>query len=416
MALKGLLFNDKININYNQEYILEAKKQGKDKPTFYVAMVPNYFPDDMNTLIFPERIDQAKALLHETKDWPKIRALYTHIDQVIYDQQIQAKTSNALNKVIHAKSLFALQKEIDQLDQDTLLSISTLQKHTAALTPKSGLFYPVIRMHGLDNQFHQTISRILKGDFGKSKLDGRPTIQVILKALPWTFVMVMISILISMSMGIGLGIVMVLNNNRWLERVLSTLLYMIYAVPVFWLATILVVFFTTDDYGRWTNIFPSLGINPVQIGMSNLEIVFANLNRLWLPIFCISIHSLAYLSRQMRSSLLDEMGKSYFLTAMAKGLSKKQAIFRHALPNAMIPIVTIFVGMIPSSFAGSVVLEVIFNIPGMGRILFDAITNYDWSIISALLILLSVVTLISYLLGDVLYSLLNPKINLSKSR
>lgn len=411
LANKGLLTDDWFTLDYKEAYVKEAKTQGLDKPLFYGSIVPNYYPDNLHSLILPRRTLQAKDLLKDGADWTEVKTIYTIIDNLT-SQPISKEHRHQITKIENTNTLHGLQTIASTISGDPL---STLGKHLSAMQSRKGVFFPSFRYHGSDNQFHRALSNIIVGNLGHSKIDGRPVTHVIAKALPWTMTMVIGALIMSVILGVALGIVMAIYNQKWLDTVLSTILYMIYAVPVFWLATMMVIFLTTDEYGKWTHVFPSVGINPVIIGQSPFRVVLSNLSRLWLPIFCITIHSLAYISRQMRSSILDEMSKGYFLTALSKGLSHRQALLRHAMPNALIPIVTLVVGAIPSAFAGSVVLEVIFNIPGMGRILLDAILGYDWSLISAILILVSFITLISYLLGDILYHWLNPKINLSQA-
>ena len=181
-------------------------------------------------------------------------------------------------------------------------------------------------------------------------------------------------------------------------------------MPLFWFATLMVVFFTTSQYGNWTNIFPGVGISPYSSGLSIWSKIIANSKQLILPVFCMVLHSVAYLSSIVRNSVIAESKQAYKTTALLKGLTKRATFWKHLFPNSVLPLVTIIIGIIPASLAGSLVIEVIFNIPGIGRLIYDSIFGNDWYVIFSIVMLVGVVTIISYLVGDLLYSFLNPKI------
>ena len=182
-----------------------------------------------------------------------------------------------------------------------------------------------------------------------------------------------------------------------------------YSIPRFWLATLMVVFFTTSDYGWYTNVFPSVGLDIVSSPSVWAQIA-GNLENLILPVLCLSAFSVVYIARLTQRGIENEMKAPYTLTAYSKGLSTHQVIRRHALPNASLPLVTVLAGAIPTSLAGSVVIEVIFNIPGIGKLLYDSIHMADWPVVFSLVLLISLVTMVSYLIGDIIYAVLNPKI------
>lgn len=423
LIAKGLLGDDKIRLDYDQIYIEEAIKLKVNQPPFYFSIVPNYYPNNINELIYPQKISQAKILLSNTQNWLCVKRYFNAIDR--YTMAYKKISSDSINEVVRTShqivhratnwnefsELKALTFPAD-INNPLLNYEQEVAQSVHQLESASSFYWPTYKFYGSENQFHNWLSQFIAGNWGHSNKDGRPIKNIIQKALPWTFTMVIISIVFSFFLSLIFSLAMVLLRNTWVEYIINGSLYFLYAIPVFWLATIMVIFFTTDEYGSWTNLFPSIGINPID-GKSTFELIWNNFNRLWLPLLCITLHSLAYLSRQMRSSILQEMSQPYYTSAIAKGLSSKVSIVHHVLPNAMIPIVTILIDAIPSAFAGSVVIEVIFNIPGMGRILYDAIFSNDWSIIASILILIAIVTMICYLVGDILYSYLNPKIELA---
>ena len=147
--------------------------------------------------------------------------------------------------------------------------------------------------------------------------------------------------------------------------------------------------------------------------MTFAEELARNMSQLILPIICLTIGAISYLVIQVRSDLIGAMNEPYSLMAKAKGLSKRQVINRHSLPNALIPYITILTGAIPGLFTGSVIIEVIFNIPGLGRLLFDSIKELDWPVVFSILFIVAIVTSLGYLLGDIILAKLYPKLSTS---
>ena len=139
-----------------------------------------------------------------------------------------------------------------------------------------------------------------------------------------------------------------------------------------------------------------------------------NAKQLLLPVICITLPSLAYVSRIMKSKFSEVLSSGFILALRAKGLGENRILIGHVLKNGLIPFITIMTGSIPGLFAGSLVIEIIFNIPGIGKLLFESILSNDWPVISGLIIMLSVVTVLAYLLADILYSWANPKINVDE--
>lgn len=282
------------------------------------------------------------------------------------------------------------------------------QKKEKIKKSQSGFILPSFRWHGFDNQYHHWIKKAISFDFGNSFLDGQSVSEKISKAFSWTFLLVLLSMIILIAIAIPLGIY--ISRDRKFSTSLTWVLYFLYAMPIFWFATLMVVFFTTDDYGSWTNWFPSVGVSFIKTGF------IEKLTALLLPVLILCLHSAGYISRQMRSSILDEQSLAYSTTGKAKGLTITTVIRDHNLNNALLPMITVFTSIIPSALAGSLIIEVIFGIPGIGRLLYASINGADWNVVFALLIIIGLVTIISYLIGDLLYSYVNPKIRFGKTQ
>ncbi len=200
------------------------------------------------------------------------------------------------------------------------------------------------------------------------------------------------------------------SKNHWSSRVVNTLLYFFYAMPLFWLATMAIVFLTTEDYGSWTHIFPSIGIRYWELGGSLWSDLGVYGKQLILPLLCMVLGSLSYLTRQLVTDVNGQRGKLYATLARAKGVNPKRLRWQHLLPNALMPYITIVTGALPRVIVGSTVIEVIFNIPGTGKLLLDSIYQGDWPVIFSIILLVGLLTVLSYLLADILYARFFPHI------
>lgn len=269
---------------------------------------------------------------------------------------------------------------------------------------------PVFRWYGTQNQFHKWFGKVLTLDFGISAIDGQKVLDKIKPALKWTFIYIIIAFILTYGLAIPLGIFSAYYHNTKIAGLLNIKLMILYSVPLFWLATLSVIFFTSPEITPVLNIFPSIGIGDIYSDMNLYEQLSIAVPHLILPSIVVAIHSAAYLSTLIKKNMLQEMKKSYYLALLARGLSKKTVILKHIFPNSLLPLVTLIIVSFPASFAGSVVMEVIFNIPGMGRLLYDSISNYDWNVVFAIVLLLGVFTYVSYTIGDIVYSYLSPKI------
>jgi len=194
----------------------------------------------------------------------------------------------------------------------------------------------------------------------------------------------------------------------------SSALFVFFAIPSFWLATLLIVFFTTPEYAVWMDIFPSGGLGGYHYA-SGMPKVGIAVGALFLPVLCLLLGALAYLTRQMRGNVVRESSKDYVRMARAKGLRDKTIYRRHILRNALFPILTLVGASIPASISGSVIIEVIFGIPGMGQLLYQSILAQDWSIVFTMVVLASMLTVIGYIVSDVLYRLFDPKLRVQRS-
>ena len=217
-----------------------------------------------------------------------------------------------------------------------------------------------------------------------------------------------LAILLAYGLSIPLGVWMARHAGSARDQWTTLLLYTLYSIPGFWLGTLLLVFLTTPEYGL--DIFPSIGLGDLRPDDSGWDILITRTSHLFLPVFCLTYGSLAYLTRHVRNAMLHELKQDYIRAAWARGLSERQVIWRHAFRNALFPLITLFGAVLPAALAGSVAIEVIFNIPGMGRLTYASIVSQDWPVVYGVLFLAAMLTLAGSLLADLLYSRADPRV------
>lgn len=251
-----------------------------------------------------------------------------------------------------------------------------------------------------------TAKGILRGDFGRSLVSRQAVTQAIWVRVPPSFELGMISLLVGIFIGIPVGVLAAVYQGSLFDQVTRIMAVIVSAIPVFWLGLILLLVF-----GSWLGWLP-MG-NRFPIRFSGNYTFWERIQHLILPVFTLSSFSIATFSRFMRASLLDVLGQDYVRTARAKGLSDRKVWFKHALRNALIPIATILGPSLTLVISGAVLTETIYAWPGMGRLLVDSVTQQDYPVIMGIVLLLAILTILGYLLSDILYAVFDPRIRLS---
>lgn len=279
------------------------------------------------------------------------------------------------------------------------------------LKPLSERFEPV--WNGANNQYHSWMWKMLHLDFGKSFQDQRPVLEKIWERVPVTALLAILSIILAYLIAIPLGIYSATHTRSKLDKASSVLLYIFYSLPSFWIGTMLIIFFGGGDFLDW---FPNSGLYSMDYSpdWGWWESTQDYLWHLALPLFVYTYPSFAYLSRQMRGSMLEVVRQDYIRTARAKGLAEKTVVMKHALRNSLIPIITMLASILPALVGGSVIIESIFTIPGVGQLAFQALTARDYPVILAEFTLIAVLTLAGILVADILYSIVDPRISFNK--
>jgi peptide/nickel transport system permease protein len=277
---------------------------------------------------------------------------------------------------------------------------------------------PAIQWYGTKNQYHHWLfgndegrEGVLRGDFGISYIDSQPIADKIWSKVWISFSLSFFSIILAYLISIPIGIYSAYKKDSMMDRGSSLVLFILYSMPSFFVGTILLLLFANPDYYSW---FPVSGIqDPTSFNAqwSFLEKAGHRLPYLILPIFTYTYGSFAFLSRIMRVGMIDIVSQDYIRTARAKGLGEKKVILKHALRNSLLPIITVFAAIFPMAIGGSIIIETIFSIPGMGLEVFNAILNYDYPMIITVFTLSGFLTMVGILVADILYAVVDPRIS-----
>jgi len=257
--------------------------------------------------------------------------------------------------------------------------------------------------YGLDEslpmQYISWIGNILRGDMGKSIVLGQDVGYLISTRLPITIYFGAMSFIVSAFFGIIFGVICALRRGKWIDTVVTVLANIGITAPAFWVAILLMYLFSLTLH--W---LPTGGY------VAPTESLGQSLRSAIMPVFCLSLFSVAALTRQTRSAMLEVVSQDYIRTAWSKGLRERKIILRHTIKNAMIPVITILGLQVGLIFGGSVLIETIFNIPGMGRLLAQSLFSHDYQIVQAGTLVVAVVVVLSNLAVDISYGWFDPRI------
>ncbi len=302
----------------------------------------------------------------------------------------------------------------------TLLSFFILHlapgKPTDVLTELNPKITPEARerlekYYGLDKpiivQYLNWLKRVIRLDFGESfSTDHRPVWEKIKEKIPITLAINILSMLVIFLIAIPVGISSATRQYSLYDKITTVVVFVGFAMPGFWLALLLMMFF-----GVKLHLLPISGIKSLNYDSLTFLGKLLDLGKhLILPVFVSAFGGIAGISRYMRSSMLEVIRQDYITTARAKGLPENKVIYRHALRNALLPIITILGLSVPGLIGGSVIFEQIFSIPGMGRLFWMSVMQRDYPLIMGLLTIGAFLTLLGNMLADLCYALVDPRI------
>lgn len=269
-------------------------------------------------------------------------------------------------------------------------------------------------MYDLDKPLYEQyllwVKRLVVLDLGRSfSPDRRPVTDKILERLPITISLNVLSMILIFVISVPIGVLSAVRQGSLFDKITSVIVFIGFAVPTFWLALLLMIFFGIDL--DWLPISGLRSLNyeylpPVE---SFLDLA----KHLILPVSLAAFGGLAGLSRYMRSNMLEVIRQDYITTARAKGLSERVVIYKHALRNALLPVITLLGLSVPGLVGGSVIFETVFSIPGMGQLFYMAVMSRDYPVVMGILVIGAILTLLGNLLADLSYALADPRIRIS---
>ncbi|TXK26897.1 ABC transporter permease [Pontibacter qinzhouensis] len=396
-------------------YRAYLRRTGLDKPTFYFTIGTSVEPDTLHT-IYPEA-DRLllQKLAWQFGSWPDVvkfftayKALHQNLTQLqepkllahlqslhrSVDPDVLLPASQRLRKILNG------QHGSVELEQATRKLITKQQPYNALL--------PQIRWHGSQNQYHQWLTEAVQGNLGNSYRDSGAVTGHIGQAISTTWWILLLSMTLTTLLAVELSILFVRKRGAKWRRAILPFLFFTDRIPLFILALLLLILFASPDF---LQLFPVYGMGTyIPTGQTWLQNALNMLPFMVLPIICLVLVNLPYVTNQFYSSLADVSEADYIRTAKAKGLSEGKIIRQHMLRNALFPIITLLSDFLPTLVAGVVVIETIFAIPGVGRLLIESVLARDYPVLVGVVLVVALFKVMSHFISDLLYGLADPRI------
>lgn len=406
----------------------EKKRKGLDKAPFILSIHPLSEPDTLYLFTDPLEKQAIRSLCFTYGNWEAIETFRQSVFLFIVQQ------SDAMNSIMDKdpkltftfqdlrevsagllresepsniqRSLTSIKQIVSELpDSDLLSSFSKVEgawKSVRSGSSRWKTFFPTVSWHGVNTQYADWLSAVIfRFEFGKNDAN-RDVIRTIGSLLPNTLLFTGLGILFAFLISVPFAIWSARNAGSKREKATGLGLLMLDSVPSFWLALMLLIIFADPESLDW---FPS-----------SYQPYAATSTRLWsmvLPLITFTYGSLAFLTRSLRSSLLEIYQQPFIKAAGAQGYSERQILVRHALRPALLPIITVLGTVFPVLVSGSVILEGLFNINGLGYTILKSTLSNDQNVILAIFTLSAIMTLVGYFVADILYGLADPRIRVT---
>ena len=424
--LSGIISEDapnlrSTNIGNSDEYWYA--KLGLHLPVFYLSVSPLSVSDDVYSIVNPYEQDNAKKMMRATGNPNWVMLVYTQLVRV----ETPGNASSELNSI-----LLKLRKSGSVNDWQLFLNSASTKLYWPELIgellqPDQSTwktYIPSIHLHS-NNQYHRWIfgdghwltgngfsvsKGVIRGDFGLSYQTMQPIAEVIGEKIGWSLFFSLFSVLLAYIISIPVGIYVSYHKGSRSDKFTTFITFLLYSLPSFWLATILLMTFSNPDFYSW---FPASGIKPAggypdQAGL--LLKLKLSIPYLILPLICYTYSSVSFITRTLRASLLNNLNSDYIRTAQAKGLNATRVMTIHAFRNSLLPMITLFVNVFPMMLGGSVILESIFSIPGMGFETVQAVHTQNYPMVVAIFTITGLLTMLGYLVSDILYAIADPRV------
>ncbi len=428
-------------------YLEKRKELGLDLPIFYFGISKASYPDTLHRIAKRSHKKILDRHINQYGNWEQISDYYNQlqrfelkvadvpkdsltaepiikIKEAVQDLYLSYQDGSIKNAMGRIKTHLESQPQFEPIRGEMNKLEGSYNEMVSKATPSKN-YIPSLNWYGKNNQYHRwffgdkpwfgkdngegTCKGFLRGDFGISYQDSRPVKSVVWDALRWTVRLSFISIMITYLIAIPIGVYSARKKGSMMDQMLTTILFILYSIPSFWVATLAIVFLCGGDY---FDIFPPYGVGGE--GDTAWAKFTDRAYHLFLPLLCMTYGSFAYLSRQMRGGMINVLNQDYIRTARAKGLPENKVVWKHAIRNSLLPIITIFASVFPAMISGSIALEIIFSIPGMGKTAYEAVVARNYPIVYTVMMFSTILTLVGYLVSDILYAIVDPRISYSK--
>ncbi|MFD2512521.1 ABC transporter permease [Pontibacter locisalis] len=409
-------YYNKGSVESRQEaYRSYLKRTGQDLPLFYFSLKAGTQPDTLD-LVFPE---SDRLLLQRLSwhygNWPLVAAYFKSLKNVEVALG-HASSIQELELLYTSTSPEYIQAHLNALAGTTAGSQATAEIQELKIAAaklidqqnKLAFLTPSLQWHGYDNQYHRWLTDLFSGNTGNSYRDLRPVHDVLFEAIGNTFWLVLFSIIVAFGISLELSLQMTIGKVKTLKKILLPSLFLMDSIPLFLLALLLLVLFASPAFVQCFPVF-GMSIPAGTTSTSKLALLYNQLPHMALPAICLILANIPFLTTLIYRKISEEAKTDYARTARAKGLTESQVIRRHVLRNSLLPVITILTDALPALIAGTVVVETIFAIPGMGRLLVNSVMSRDYPVIVAIVLVVATFRVLVYLLADIGYGLADPR-------
>jgi peptide/nickel transport system permease protein len=399
-------------------YLAQLQQQGLDKPLFYFSVTDQAQPDTLYRVFPVQHQPLLQNLVNKYGNWPAIAAYYTTLGNL--QTEIEKENYVGTNTILPVKINACLQASNNAKlaailntfvpDKSNILTVAARVKQRFNQMQQQAkpinLLLPGIRWHGSQNQYHIWFTSLFKGDLGRSYSDQQPVFKKIGGAFGNTLLMLTASLILTFLLSVELSLL--LCHQKKGRGIILNILYVLDSIPLFLLALVLLTILLG------TNL-----IDPAAVLGSSEDSIFSpqgrlakmksQLQHLWLPVLCLILVGIPYITTQLYQVLQQTLNAEYIKTARSKGLAESKVLRKHALRNALLPLITLFTGYLPVVISGAVVIEVIFLKPGSGTLLSNAMLARDYPVVIGLVLILAGLKAAAHVLADALYFAADPR-------
>ncbi len=404
-------------INLEQERKLLEKKMDRHIPPFYIELKsfsePN-LPDNIGSRF--KRVGRKISQHYGPPD--SVRAYICALNQL--ENYLLLDTSQQRLTMLNSIELFTNKQDIRHYDsifesiknfaydQETRLNVIRLENIWQSFQLITWQKYlPKITLNFFQNRYHIWINNFISGNWGESYYDMQPVALKLKQGLTNTLWVTLPAVIWLFLIAVPLGIIQATTKNKLQKSSVQNVLYILDAIPIFWIAYVLIILLASVYY---FNVFPAFGLGAKLESSSFFTNIISRLHHITLPIVCLVLVGLPFVSNHVQNAVEECFSSYYLIAAKAKGLSKFLVIKRHVIRNILIPILALFGQYLPVVFGGVFIIEEIFAIPGIGKLLISSFFTKDYPVIMSIVLCLAIVRIITNLLLDILYYFLEPKI------